>query len=386
MSISFLIDSDEEKAFRAEVRDWLAANLPDDLKGWSTRPPFDRGQWWLRKLAERGWVAPNWPEKYGGMEATINQQIILHEEFARAGAPELSRQGLNHIGPIIMEFGTEEQKARHLPPILTGDITWCQGYSEPNSGSDLASLRTRAEADGDEFVINGQKIWTTWAHHAQWIFALVRTDPDAPRKQAGISFILIDLETPGITIRPIHTIAGDDEFAEVFFENVRVPAENLIGAVNDGWRIANSLLAHERLGTANPALCYDALDRARKIARATGLMDDAGFRDRLAKAEIDALGLAAMFSHAVGLTNAGRRMGPDSSIMKIVSTEALQKTVDLLFESAGGGGAASARTPTDDGPVDVATLLLQCRRATIYGGSSEIQRNIISKRVLNLPS
>ncbi len=386
MAIGFRIDSDDEKAFRAEVRAWVEASLPDDLRGLSTRPPFERAEWWFEQLAARGWVAPHWPKAHGGMEATINQQIILREELARAGAPELSAQGLNHIGPIIMEFGTDAQKAEHLPKILTGEINWCQGYSEPNSGSDLASLRTRAEAVGDHFVVNGQKIWTTWAHHSQWIFALVRTDPDAPRKQAGISFILIDLATPGITIRPIRTIAGDNEFAEVFFEDVRVPAENVVGEVNDGWRVANSLLAHERLGTSAPTWCIEALERARRVGRKNGMLDDPGFRDRLARAELETVGLSAMFSHAVGLTNAGRALGPDSSIMKIASTEALQRCVDLLFEAAAGEAAATGRIDTPDGPAEVAALMLQCRRATIYGGSSEIQRNIVAKRVLNLPS
>ena len=386
MAISFRIDSPEEADFRAEVREWLEANLPHALRGLSTRPPFDQAQGWFRKLAGRGWIAPHWSKAYGGMAATINQQIILREEYARIGAPELSSQGLNHIGPIIMQYGSAEQKAQHLPPILTGEVNWCQGYSEPNSGSDLASLRTRADIDGDHFVINGQKIWTTWAHHSQWIFMLARTDPDAPRKQAGISFILADLATPGITVRPIRTIAGDEEFAEVFFDDVRVPVANLIGGLNEGWRVANSLLAHERLGTSNPTICYNALDRIRRIARATGLMDDPAFRDRLARGVREGAALWAMFSHAVSLTNAEQSLGPESSIMKIVSTETIQRVIDLLVEAAGGHGADSGRTATDDGEVDVATLLLQCRRATIYGGSSEIQRNIVAKRVLNLPS
>ena len=386
MTISFRVDSDDERAFRNEVRDWLEATLPQDLRGLSTRPPFDRAQWWFEQLAGRGWVAPHWPKSVGGMEATINQQIILREELARVGAPELSAQGLNHVGPILMQFGTEEQKAWHLPRILTGEINWCQGYSEPNSGSDLASLRTRAEADGDDFIVNGQKTWTTWAHHSDWIFALVRTDPNAPRKQAGISFILIDLKTPGITIRPIRTIAGDDEFAEVFFDNVRVPNTNIVGEVNDGWRVANSLLAHERLGTANPMICYSTLDRIRKIARATGIIDDRAFRDRLAAAELETVTLAALFGHAVALTAAHGTLGVDSSIMKIASTEIMQRVVDLLVEAAGAHGADCDPIETEDGPVDVATLLLQCRRATIYGGSSEIQRNIVAKRVLGLPS
>ncbi len=386
MTISFRVDSDDERIFRLEVRDWLAANLPGDLRGLSTRPPFDRAQAWYKQLAARGWIAPHWPKSHGGMEATINQQIILREELGRAGAPELSGQGLNHIGPILMQFGSDEQKARHLPPILTGEVNWCQGYSEPNAGSDLASLRTRAEADGEDFIVNGQKIWTTWAHHSQWIFALVRTDPDAPRKQAGISFLLIDLASTGITIRPIRTIAGDEEFAEVFFDDVRVPRSNLVGEVNDGWRIANSLLAHERLGTANPMICYDALDRIRRIARATGVIEDRAFRDRLAEAELETVTLAALFSHAVTLTQAHGSLGVESSIMKIASTEIMQRVVDLLVDAAGAQGADADPIETEDGMVDVATLLLQCRRATIYGGSSEIQRNIVAKRVLGLPS
>ena len=386
MTVSFRIDSDDERAFRREVHEWLDANLPADLRGLSTRPPFDRAQEWFAKLAGRGWIAPHWLATHGGMEATINQQIILREELARVGAPELSAQGLNHVGPILMQFGTEAQRDWHLPKILSGEINWCQGYSEPNAGSDLASLKTRAEADGEDFIVNGQKIWTTWAQHSQWIFVLVRTDPDAPRKQAGISFLLIDLATPGITVRPIRTITGDEEFAEVFFDDVRVPRTNLVGEVNDGWRVANSLLAHERLGTANPMICYDALDRIRKIARATGMIEDRAFRDRLAEAELETVTLAALFSHAVTLTQVKGSLGVDSSIMKIASTEIMQRVVDLLVDAAGAHCADADPIETEDGSVDVATLLLQCRRATIYGGSSEIQRNIIAKRVLGLPS
>ncbi|MEX2455146.1 MAG: acyl-CoA dehydrogenase family protein [Rhodospirillaceae bacterium] len=385
MSISFRTDSPAEKAFRAEVRDWIAATLPDDLRGWSTRPPFDRAMWWHRQLYDRGWVAPAWPKSHGGMGATLNEQIVLKEELARAGAPEISAQGTNHLGPILMAFGTDAQKARFLPPILAGDEVWCQGYSEPGAGSDLASLRTKAAIDGDSFVVNGHKIWTTWAHHADWMFALVRTDPDAPRKQAGISFLLIDLKTPGIDIRPIRTIVGDDEFAEVFLDDVRVPMANLVGDLHDGWRVANALLAHERLGTANPQLLFDALERVRKVAKATGAIDDAGFRDRLAEAEIDTVGFAAMFAHAAEIANAERSLGLDASVMKINGTELLQRLADLLLDAAGSEAAVAERIETEDGPIEVAALFLQVRRATIYGGSSEIQRNILARRVLGLP-
>jgi len=384
MSISFRSDSPAEKAFRHEVRAWIEETLPADLRGWSTRPPFERGMWWHRQLFGKGWIAPAWPKAYGGMEASLNEQIVLKEELARAGAPEISAQGTNHIGPILMAFGTEAQKARFLPPILSGDEVWCQGYSGPGAGSDLASLRTKGTVEGDEIVVNGHKIWTTWAHHADWMFALVRSDPDAPKKQAGISFLLIDLKTPGIDIRPIRTIVGDDEFAEVFLDDVRVPMENLVGGLHDGWRVANALLAHERLGTANPQLLFDALERVKKIARATGAWDEGGFRDRLAEAEIDTIGFAAMFAHAAEIANAERSLGLDASVMKINGTEILQRIADLLVEAAGSEGALSGRIETEDGPVEVAPLFLQVRRATIYGGSSEIQRNILAKRVLGL--
>ncbi len=384
MSISFRSDSPAEKAFRHEVRAWIEETLPADLRGWSTRPPFERGMWWHRQLFGKGWIAPAWPKAYGGMEASLNEQIVLKEELARAGAPEISAQGTNHIGPILMAFGTEAQKARFLPPILSGDEVWCQGYSEPGAGSDLASLRTKGTVEGDEIVVNGHKIWTTWAHHADWMFALVRSDPDAPKKQAGISFLLIDLKTPGIDIRPIRTIVGDDEFAEVFLDDVRVPMENLVGGLHDGWRVANALLAHERLGTANPQLLFDALERVKKIARATGAWDEGGFRDRLAETEIDTIGFAAMFAHAAEIANAERSLGLDASVMKINGTEILQRIADLLVEAAGSEGALSGRIETEDGPVEVAPLFLQVRRATIYGGSSEIQRNILAKRVLGL--
>ena len=383
MVIGFRRDSPAEETFRAEVRAWIGAMLPDDLRGWSTRPPFERAMWWQRQLNDKGWLAPHWPRHYGGMEATLNQQIILTEELAHAGAPELSGQGVNHIGPLLMAFGTEAQKERFLPPILAGEEVWCQGYSEPGSGSDLASLRTRAEIDGDELVVNGSKIWTTWAQYSHWMFALVRTNPDAPRKQAGISFVLIDMKTPGIEVRPIRTIAGDEEFAEVFLDDVRVPLENVVGELHDGWRVANALLAHERLGTANPQLLYDALRRVGKVARATGAVNDAGFRERLAAIEIETVAFAAMFAHAAEIANAERSLGFDSSIMKIAGTELLQRIADLLLDAAGAEAAHSVET--EDGPVEVAQLFLQVRRASIYGGSNEIQRNIVAKRILTLP-
>ena len=381
----FRHDSPEEAAFRAEVRAWFEANLPASLRGRTNRPPPHELMPWYHALSRKGWIVPHWPKKYGGMGATLNQQIIMTEELARVGAPHLPAQGPNHIGPILIEFGSEAQKAKHLPPIIDGSVIWAQGYSEPGAGSDLASLATRATLQGDHFVVNGQKIWTTWGHHSQWMFALVRTDPNAQPRHAGISFILLDLKTPGIRIRPIHTIAGDDEFAEVFFDDVKVPAENLVGKLNDGWRIANALLGHERIGNANPQFAMIALDRIKTMARVTGVMADPAFRDRLAAVSINVTALVAMFSHAVQLTNRERSPGPESSVLKIFGTELLQSLNDLLVEAAGSDASIEHPLTTELGEVDVSTPFLQVRRATIYGGSSEIQRNIIARRVLNLP-
>src|SRR5713226_8685549 len=299
----FRRDAPAEAEFRLDVRAWLEANLAVALRGRTIRPPPAELMPWYRTLSRKGWVAPHWPRQYGGMGAALNEQIIMTEELARIGAPQLPTQGLNHIGPIIMEVGTVAQQAQHLPPIIAGTVIWAQGYSEPGAGSDLASLSTRAALEGDHFVVRGHKIWTTWAHHSDWMFALVRTDPEAQPRQAGISFLLIDLHSPGIRIRPIKTIAGDDEFAEVFLDDVVVPAENLVGKLHGGWRIANALLGHERLGTSNPQFALVALERIRTMARATGILADPAFQDRLAAASIEVAALTAMFNHAVELTN-----------------------------------------------------------------------------------
>jgi alkylation response protein AidB-like acyl-CoA dehydrogenase len=381
----FRHDSPDEAAFRTEVRTWLEATLPAALRGSTNRPPPAELMPWYRALSRKGWIAPHWPKQYGGMGATLNEQIIMTEELARIGAPQLPAQGLNHIGPILIEFGTEAQKVKHLPPIIAGTVIWAQGYSEPGAGSDLASLATRATLEGDHFVVHGQKIWTTWAHHSDWMFALVRTDPLAQPRHAGITFLLLDLHSPGITIRPIRTIAGDEEFSEVFFDNVVVPAENLVGKLNDGWRIANALLGHERLGTSNPQYALIALDRIKTVARASGVITDPAFGDRLAAASINVTALSALFSHAVELTNLQRGPGPEASLIKIFGTELLQSLNDLLIEAAGSEASIENPITTGFGTVDVSTSFLQVRRATIYGGSSEIQRNIIARRVLNLP-
>jgi alkylation response protein AidB-like acyl-CoA dehydrogenase len=381
----FRRDTTAEAAFRQEARAWIDANLPQSLRGWTVRPPPADVMPWYRKLSQRGWIAPHWPKEYGGMGAALGEQIILAEEFARASAPHLPVQGINHIGPILMTFGTEAQKAKHLPAILRGDVIWAQGYSEPGSGSDLASLSTRAELRGDKFIVNGHKIWQTWGHHADWMFMLIRTDPNAEKKQAGISFLLVKLDTPGIKTRPIVTIANDDELSENFFDNVEVPAENLVGPLNGGWAIANHLLAHERLGIANPQVAIEAIARIEALGRANGQIENPVFQDRIAAVRIKVVTQAALFSHAASLTANGRHLGPDAAILKLVATDVLHAIVDLLVETAGAHGADLRRQPTADGDVDVTQLFLLSRRASIYGGSSEILRGIVAKRVLNLP-
>ena len=382
----FRRDTPAESRFRIEVRTWLEANLPLALRGRTARPPPAELMPWYKALSRKGWIAPHWPKHYGGMGATLNEQIIMTEELARIGAPQLPAQGLNHIGPILMEFGTEAQKVQHLPPIIAGTVIWAQGYSEPGAGSDLASLSTRATLEGDHFIVRGQKIWTTWGHHSNWMFALVRTDPQAQPRQAGISFLLIDLRSPGIRIRPIKTIAGDDEFSEVFFDDLIVPAENLVGKLNDGWRIANALLGHERLASSNPQFPLMALERIKTMARASGVIADPAFQDRLAAASINVTALSALFSHAVELTNNNQSPGPESSVIKIFASELLQTLNELLVQAAGGHAPTQNPITTNFGVVDIAAPFLQSRRVTIYGGSSEIQRNILARRVLNLPS
>ena len=382
----FRRDTTAESHFRIEVRTWLEANLPLALRGRTARPPPAELMPWYQALSRKGWIAPHWPKHYGGMGATLNEQIIITEELARIGAPQLPAQGLNHIGPILMKFGTDAQKAQHLPPIIAGTVIWAQGYSEPGAGSDLASLSTRATLEGDHFIVRGQKIWTTWGHHSDWMFALVRTDPQAQPRQAGISFLLVDLRSQGIRIRPIKTIAGDDEFSEVFFDDVVVPAENLVGKLNDGWRIANALLGHERLASSNPQFPLMALERIKTMARASGVIADPAFQDRLAAASINVTALSALFSHAVELTNNNQSPGPESSVIKIFASELLQTLNELLVQAAGGHASTQNPITTNFGVVDVAAPFLQSRRVTIYGGSSEIQRNVLARRVLNLPS
>lgn len=376
-------ESAADAAFRAEVRAWLAANVPDALRHKTFRPPPAQGMPWYRALSARGWIAPHWPREHGGMDASPVHQVILMEEMARAGTPDFPTQGLNHIGPLLIARGTAAQQRRHLPPILSGDAIWCQGYSEPGSGSDLASLRTRAERRGDALVVNGHKIWTTWGHHADWMFALVRTS-SAGKPQHGISFVLIDMATPGIRRRPIRTIAGDEEFAEVFFDDVVVPIGNVVGEIDEGWQVATAVLGEERLRIGSPAQALRALERLRMMLRAApeGSVG-ASVREAVALAEVEVETLVAAYLEAAEAAQQG--VAADSSYLKLLATDTVHLLLDLVGRVAGREAALRDATRQGEDMLDYTEMFLQARRLGIYGGSSEVQRNIIATRVLGLP-
>jgi alkylation response protein AidB-like acyl-CoA dehydrogenase len=382
----FSDDNPADRAFRKEVRDWIAENCPKDLCNRSLRVDPPELKPWHRKLYERGWIAPHWPKEVGGMGATLTQQIILFEEMSRVGAPTPYPHGLSFIGPLIIDAGTPAQKAKHLPPILTGDMTWCQGYSEPGSGSDLVSLSTRAVLDGDSFVVNGHKIWTTNGHFADWMFALVRTDPVARPRHAGITMLLIDMKSPGITVRPIQTIRGDSEFAEEFFVDVRVPKENMLGECNGGWQVANKLLGSERFTTGHPRNAAMILNKARRVAEYSGAIRNPAFQHRLALLEIDLLAFSAFYRHAASLHGHGKAPASMAPVIKIAGGELGQQASELLVDAAGPLGSGADDIMIGNTAINPVTDLFEMRRVTVGSGTVEIQRNIIAKRVLGLPS
>jgi hypothetical protein len=294
--------------------------------------------------------------------------------------------GVTMLGPLLIRYGTQAQKDRYLPAILKGEVRWCQGYSEPGAGSDLASLRTRAVLEGDHFVVNGQKIWTTYAHEADMIFLLVRTDPDA-KKQDGISFLLLDMRTPGITVKPIRNLTGESEFCEVFFDDVRVPRENLVGGLNKGWSMAKSLLGSERISIGSPRLARYPLQLLQSLMHSRGFMNDPVLRARFDELRLDVDDLSAAFVRMADVLRRGGELGAEVSILKVWVTEAMQRVTDLMLECQGEAGTLDEAMPLPGGnSVHVAGQYFLSRPATIYGGSNEIQRNILSKAILELPS
>ncbi len=389
--------------FRADVRSWLAENLTDELREVSARSTsvfVDKQHTlkWQAILHKKGWVAPSWPAQYGGTGWSEAERHIFASECALAGAPPLAPMGLRMVAPAIMQYGTEAQKAQYLPRILSGEDYWCQGYSEPGSGSDLASLSLRAERDGDHYILNGSKIWTTHAHFANKMFCLVRTSREG-RPQKGITFLLLDMDTPGITVRPIHSIADDHDFNQVFFEDARVPVSGRLGEEDHGWSVAKYLLEFER-AVAHSAGLKAALSEIVRHARALpaggggAMLDHPHIRRQISglAAQIDAI--EASEDVVMAQVARGRNPGPAASMLKIQGTETAQKVQELAVELAGDYAAVSqyaARQPGSNveaiGPEVALTAVARYfngRAASIYGGSNEIQRNIIAKMVLGL--
>jgi alkylation response protein AidB-like acyl-CoA dehydrogenase len=392
--------SPEELAFRDEVRNFIAENYPTELRG-----KQDEGDElgkedflaWHRVLYRKGWVAPAWPVEYGGTGWTATQKYIWSEETAAADCIRLMPFGLAMVGPVIYTFGTPEQKAKFLPRILSGEDWWCQGYSEPGAGSDLASLRTKAVQDGSEYIVNGQKTWTTMAQHADWGFFLVRTNAEG-KQQEGISFLLIDMKSPGITVRPIITLGGEHEVNEVWLEDVRVPIINRIYEENKGWTCAKFLLAHERTGIAGVAGSKRGIEKVKVIARTEldgdkPLIANPFFKRKIAELEMDLTALEFTELRSLAGENAGKGPGPESSLLKIKGSEIQQRLTELSLEAVGYYGAPYFRgfgEGDNEHPIGpdhahrTAPTYFNVRKTTIFGGSNEIQRNIIAKMVLGL--
>lgn len=394
--------------FRDNTRAWLEENCPQSMR---TTMVADEIVWggrqatfsnpdskvWLERMAERGWTCPAWPAEYGGGGLSKDETAILQQELQRINArPALTSFGISMLGPVLLEYGTHEQKAEHIPKIVRGEIRWCQGYSEPGSGSDLASLSTRAELQGDHYLINGSKVWTSYADQADWIFCLVRTDFEVP-KHAGISFILFDMASQGVSTRPIQLISGASPFCETFFDNVKVPAGNLVGEVNDGWSIAKRLLQHERTMISSFGLVSGQTDRggvtstldsveqaARHYRGDTGRLSDPVLRDDIARFKIDSDAFAYTSQRSREETRQG---GPNatSSMLKYYGCELNKRRYELLLRSLGGQALGWEGDGFDNKELQVTREWLRSKANSIEGGTAEVQLNIIAKRVLGLP-
>jgi alkylation response protein AidB-like acyl-CoA dehydrogenase len=369
--------------FRALARDWIAANYPLAVRNPPRRLRFAEAKPWYLKLSERGWLAPGWPVEYGGLGLSIVKQLILFEEQEAFGAARLNDMGVVMIGPLLIRFGTAEQRAHFLPRILSGEYVWCQGYSEPNAGSDLASLRTEAVRDGDEWVINGQKIWTTRGADANWMFGLFRTNKSG-RKQEGISFFLVPMNSSGLTVTPIVDISGDNELCQTFFDDVRIPNSNLVGEINQGWSIANALLGLERIFLGLPKHSSYALSRLAELMHVTGATSDPAVLDRYTQLRFDLDDHIALYEGFVEQMRETGTLGPDVSILKVHQTELYQRITDMLLSVAGEDAGRLAPMTDGDGLFPAGQFLV-ARPTTIFGGTSEIQRNILATRVLGLP-
>ena len=396
----------EELAFRDEVRAFFRANLPESIRTKLVEGKHlakDDIVTWQRTLNKKGWAVANWPVEWGGTGWTPVQQYIFQEELQLTPAPQPLGFGVTMVGPVIIAFGSEEQKKRYLPAIANLDVWWCQGFSEPGAGSDLASLRTAAKREGDYYIVNGQKTWTTLAQHADWIFCLVRTSSDA-RPQKGISFLLIDMKSPGITVRPIITIDGEHEINDIFFDNVQVPVENRVGEENKGWTYAKFLLAHERTNNAGIGNCKRALKRLKEIVtrqlhNGRPLIEDSRFRDRIAQVELELMALEITNLRVLSaVSTESRAPGPEVSLLKIKGSEIIQQLAELQMHALGHDALPYLREALEVDWVPAPLLAdhyaafappltgqyFNYRKTTIYAGSTEIQKNIISKLILGL--
>ncbi|PIM50624.1 pimeloyl-CoA dehydrogenase large subunit [Roseateles chitinivorans] len=388
----------EEQAFRADIRRWVAEHLPKDISHKvhnALRLNKDDLQRWARILGKQGWHGWAWPRQFGGPGWNAVQRHLFEEECALAGAPRVVPFGPVMVAPVIMAFGSREQQERHLPGIMSGDVWWSQGYSEPGSGSDLASVKTRAEKRGDKYIVNGQKTWTTLGQYGDWIFCLVRTDPSV-KPQAGISFLLIDMKSPGVTVRPIIMLDGEHEVNEVFFDNVEVPVENLVGEENKGWTYAKYLLAHERTNIADVNRAKRELERLKRIARAEGLLggyrEDARFRDQIALLEVDIVALEMMVLRVLSAESSGKQSLDVAGLLKIRGSEIQQRYTELMMLAAGPYATPFIHEAMEAGwqgdhvgaahCAPLASHYFNYRKTTIYGGSNEVQRNIVAQTVL----
>ena len=391
----------EELEFRAQVRQWVAAHLPADISHkvhQALRLSRDDMQRWARILGRQGWLGWGWPREFGGPGWNAVQRHLFEEECALAGAPRVVPFGPVMVAPVIMAFGSREQQQRFLPGIASGEVWWSQGYSEPGSGSDLASLKTRADRRGDVYVVNGQKTWTTLGQYGEWIFCLVRTGHEG-KPQTGISFLLIDMKSPGITVRPIITLDGEHEVNEVWFDNVEVPVENLVGQENQGWTYAKYLLSHERTNIADVNRAKRELERLKRIARAEGLWDDARFRDQVALLEVDVVALEMMVLRVLSAEKSGRQSLDVAGLLKIRGSEIQQRYTELMMLAAGPYAVPFVREAMEAGwqgdqalgglwpggaahCAPLAATYFNYRKTTIYGGSNEVQRNIVAQTVL----
>ncbi|MDO8455784.1 MAG: acyl-CoA dehydrogenase family protein [Burkholderiaceae bacterium] len=384
----------EEQQFREDIRSWVRGNLPGDISHKvlnSLHLTRDDMQKWAKILGKKGWLGHGWPKEFGGPGWNAVQKHLFEEECALAGAPRVIPFGPVMVAPVIMAFGNAKQQRQHLPGIASGDVWWSQGYSEPGSGSDLASVKCKAERVGDKYIVNGQKTWTTLGQYGEWIFCLVRTSNEG-KPQTGISFLLIDMKSPGVTVRPIVLLDGEAEVNEVWFDNVEVPLENLVGEENKGWTYAKHLLSHERTNIADVNRSKRELERLKRIAKAEGVWDDIRFRDEIAKLEVDVVALEMMVLRVLSAEKSGKNSLDVAGLLKIRGSEIQQRYSELMMLAAGPYALPLIKEAMEAGwqgdfvgavhCAPLASTYFNMRKTTIYGGSNEVQRNIVSQTVL----